>query len=231
MAQSQVNLYNLAISQAGSDYVISATSDQTLAAETCELYYENVRQTVLRAAHWNSAKRYGRLTEETERDADAAWVSTDPEPGYAFSYDLPANYLYARYLSTYERFEIGYETDQKILSCDIGGDNFDDRPILCYTVDVTDVTIWEPDLYRAMYFALAAHICMPLNGKPSRARELFQYANAFLMDAQTQNANEMHRYLQQRVERLAARGYSYTPPDLYVYPFGNLFSGTGASLR
>lgn len=231
MAQSQVALYNIAIAACGGTATLTATSDSVIEAEMCELFYENVRQVALRSMHWNSCKRYARLVEEAERDTSAAWVSTDPEPGYGFSYDLPANYLHARYLTDFSVFEIGYETDQKILSCNIGGSDADeDPPVLCYTIDVTDVTIWEPDLYMAIAYALSAHISMPLHAKPARAKENIALANSIIETARVNNANEMQRLFDKRPDSLGQRGYSYGAITPYVFPYGALYSNPGAGL-
>jgi len=228
MAQSQLNLYNLALAIVGSDYTISATNEASIPAETCDMWYENVRQVALRAAHWNSAKRYARLVEDTERDTAADWVSTDPEPGYGFSYALPANMLAARYMTDFSQFTLGYETAAKIISSNIGGSAATDAPILCFTVDVTDLTIWEPDLYQAIAYALAAHVSIPLTGKVSKSVNNFQLANNIILEARAATANEIRRFMTQRPETLAARGYSYTVAAPYVYPYGALFSNTGA---
>jgi hypothetical protein len=230
MAQSQLNLYNMAVSVCGADFTISATNESTVPAEVCELWYENTRQTILRAAHWNSAKRYFRLVEEAERDTAADWVSTDPEPGYAYSYEVPSNMLAARYLSTFEQFSLGYETDQKIISANTGSDTASETPILCYTVDVTDVTLYEPDLYQAMIYGLAGHICMPLTGKTQRARNIFALANQILFDARAATANEMHRLMQYQASRMAARGFNQTTYEPFIYPYGAVFTQTGAPL-
>ena len=228
MAQSQLALYNLAIASTGTNYRMTSTSEESEPAEICELYYESVRQTILRAAHWKSAKRHIRLTEEAERNTSADWVSTDPEPGFAFSYELPANMLAARYLSDFSQFDIGYETDKKILSCDVGGSAATDAPVLCYTIDVMDVTLFEPDLYMAMYYGLGAHLCMALTGKPQRAQGLFNLANQQIVEARANTANEMHRLFKERSLRMQARDAATMLQTPFIYPYGNLLSGTGA---
>jgi len=241
MAQSQVALYNLAIAACGGDYTVSATSEESIPAETCELFYENVRQTVLRAAYWPCAKRHVRMTKAAARDAetgydsntDADWQTSDPEPGYAYSYTLPNSMLRARYLSTFEVFSLGWEEegDHAIISCNSGGVTADDAPILCYTKDVTDVTTWEADLYQSVAYGLAAHIALPLTGKTTKADTLFTLANSFILMARANSANEMAhlRNVQQMPERLQARGYAYSPIIApYIYPYGNLLTGTGA---
>lgn len=230
MAQSQVALYNLALALIGDRYTVVSAGEQSIPAETCTLFYEPVRQTILRAAHWNSARRFSRLTEETERDLTAAWVSTDPNPGWAFSYDLPTSILAARYITTFDQFDIGYDNDGKVLNCNVGGDDTEDKPILCYTVDVTDATLWEPDLYLALAHALAAYIFLPLTGKSGRSQMLLEFANGKILDARAAAANERQQSFRQNPEILQARGYSDAGLAPYIYPYGPMFSATGAPL-
>ena len=238
MAQSQLALYNLALSAMGADYSITSLTEQSLPAEACNLWYENTRQTVLRAAHWNSCKRYARLTKayarETETgytvDADADWQLDDPEPGFAFSYAVPERMLAARYLSDFSQFTLGTNsnTGEELISCNTGGETVDDAPILCYTWDQQNPVKWESDLYQSMIYGLAGHIVMPLSGKPERAKLMFSLANQFIVEARTRTANERLQLFAQTPERLQARGYSYTPWTPYIHAYGNLFSGTGA---
>lgn len=231
MAQSQLALYNMALAVAGQDYTIAATSEESVPAEVCELWYENVRQTVLRAAHWNSARRFARLTEEAERDDSADWVAADPNPGWLYSYDLPASMLAPRYLTSFDQFDIGYDNDGKVLNCNVGGSAATDAPVLCYTVDVTDVTLYEPDLYQAMIYGLAGQIVMPLTGKTSRARNIFDLANGLLMQARAQNANDRYQLVSQRPETLQLRGHvGPSVTNAYFHPYGSLFTSTGAPL-
>lgn len=223
MAQSQLALYNMALSLVGSDFTILAVDEESIEAETCGLWYENVRQTILRAAHWNSAKRYSRLTAEATRTLTSDWVSTDPEPGYAYSFELPANMLAARYLTTFQEFSLGYETDQRILSCQI------DEPILCYTIDVTDLTLIEPDLYRGIVHGLAAYIAMPLTGKLKRAQDALSIANEVVSEARAANANEMERLFSKMPDGLSLRGYDGWPPvSPYMAAYGPMLSLSGA---
>ena len=243
MAQSQTELYNLAIASVGADYTISSPTEESVPAEVCELYYDNVRQTVLRSAFWHVAKRHERLTKDAARDAEsgydsdpaAEWVPGDPEPGYAFSYQLPTDMLRARYLTTHEMFSMGWneDDDRAMLSCNTGGGNAEDPPILCYTTDVTDVALWDPGLYQAVAYGLGAHICLPLTGKASKADTLFTLANSFILTARADAANEMGhlRNTRQAPERLQARGYLYYPVITpYIYPYGHLLTGTGAGV-
>lgn len=228
MAQSQLALYNLAISLCGGDYTIAAVSEASVPAEMCELWYEPTRQLVMRAAHWNSCERIARLVEDTERDSGAAWVPGDPSPGFAFSYTLPSDMLAARYLATFSRFKISYDDTGKTLVCDIGGSATTDAPLLIYTTDNDTVTEWEADLYLAMAYGLAGNVAIGLTGKRSKSADLFQLANSYLTNARANNANEQHELRTQKAASLQLRGYSQSNINSYVYPFGNLFAPPGA---
>lgn len=239
MAQTQLALYNLALAAIGSDYSVASLTEQSLPAEACTLWYENTRLTVFRAAHWNSCKRFVRLTKSTARetetgytaDADLDWQSGDPEPGFAFSYQFPERFVAARYLTDFSQFSVGVnsETGEDAINCNIGGPVADDAPVLCYTYDQQNPAKWEPDLYQSMIYGLAGHLVMTITGKPDRANLMFNLANQFLLDARARTANERHQLFQQTPERLQARGYSYTPVFPFVQSYGNLFSGSGAS--
>lgn len=240
MAQSQLALYNLALSIMGSDYTVASLTEQSIPNEVCNLWYENTRLTVFRAAHWKSCKRYARLVKANSRetetgytsDSDLDWQSTDPEPGFAFSYLLPERCVAPRYLSDFGQFDVGVNSDsgQDILSCNYGGAEADDAPILCYTYDQTNPVKWEPDLYKAMAYALASQIAMPITGKPKKTELIFGVANQIILEARASTANEMHMRQTQLPEQLQARGYLTTYSAPYVYPYGSLLTGTGASV-
>lgn len=222
MAQTQLALYNLALSIAGADFTIAAVDEKSVAAEACQLWYENVRHVVLRSAHWNSAKRFARLDEEQARTS-AEWEDYDPEPGYGFSYTLPTDFLAARFLSNFAEFSLGITSNRKVIST-----NQTPSPVLSYTADVVDPVSWEPDLYQAMAYSLAAHITMPLTGKPTRVRQNMNVAYELVLQARANTANEMHRLLSSRPEVLALRGTDYAVSAPFIYPYGSFFAGTGA---
>jgi len=222
VAQSQVNLYNLALSACGHDYTVAAVDEQSIAAETCELWYENVRQVMLRTAFWSSTKRSLRLTLEAERDNNVDWVAADPLPGYSYSFDWPSNMMAARYLSTFGQFELGYDNDGRTINTN------EEEPILIYSVDVTDPTAWEPDLYQAMIYAMAAHITMPLTGKVARRQSNLQLALDLIMSARANNANEINRLFHYQSTSLRLRGYSSGPEIPYIAPYGPWYALTSS---
>lgn len=221
----------MALSEVGEDYTLTTVNDAVVAASICNLWWENTRQVVLRAAHWKCAKRIARLVEREARDLTAAWVPGDPEPGWAFSYDIPAGMLAARYLTTFEEFDISFDDASKNIVANVGGTVVpDDQPILVYTADVTDPLLLDPDLYQGLIFALAANIAMPLTNKTGKIQTLISLTNSYILTARANSANEMARLFQQTPASLQARGYVYGMQTPFVQSYGPMFSATGAPL-
>jgi len=227
MAQSQTNLYNMALSAVGSRAKISLPTENSRAAEECQIWYDSARQTVLRAAHWQAAKKYFRLSLLNTRSDSAAWLATDPEPGWIYQYSAPSDMLAARNLSGFERFTVGtdFTTNVRSIECDI------EDALLHYTFDQTDLSLWDASLYQAIAFALASFIAEPLTGKRSRVRDVTDKANAIIREARAQTLNEMSGRIEYLAEWHEARGFSGGVSSArYIYPFGNLISGTGAAV-
>ena len=227
MAQSQLALYNTALSHVGAAHTVLDTASTAPPVAACNLHYDNVRQTILRAAHWNCAKRHKRLVQQAEYDGSSAWAAGDPDPGYRFSYDFPDDMLAARYMVDFSRFTLGHDGTQPIINSNIGGDDADDAPVLVYTIDVTDPSKWEPDLYQAIAFGLAAHISMGLTGKIQRTRGLLDFANSLLLEARANTANEREAEIRATSEALQNRGHPLQVVSPYVYPYGHLMNVGG----
>lgn len=225
MAQSQTELYNLALSAVGARKTVSAPTENSREAEQCNLWYGSVRANIFRAAHWGSIKRFARLGLLVERDTAADWVTTDPEPGFIYSYSLPVGCVAARYLSTFERFTTGvyYSTNVRALFTDM------EDAVLCYSFDQTNTALWDHSLYLAVAYGLAAHICLPLSGKPERASGLIKASNAIIAEARAQSANEQQGTIETLPEWITTRGYKGSPSTTrYFAPFGEYLSMMGA---
>ncbi len=227
MTQSQTNLYNMALSACGARAKISAPTENSRPAEECEIWYESARQTVLRAAHWQSAKKFFRLGLLATRSDSSAWTTADPEPGRLYQYAAPADMLQARNLTTFERFSVGTDFNSLVrtIECDT------EDALLHYTFDQTDLSLWDPGLYQAVAYALAAFIARPLTGKRARTQDIAAEANAIIREARAQTLNEQDGRIEFLAEWHEARGFSGgASKTKYIYPYGNLIAGTGASV-
>ena len=233
MAQDQVSLFNLAIAAMGSRGAkVSSPDEASNEAEECRLWFEPARDQILRAAFWPSAKSYNRLALLDQRDDSIAWIPTNPEPGWQFVYGAPADMLYPRYLTTYERFTTG-------LAQITGGEvtaihSSAEQPILVFTKRQTDISLWDAQLYMAIANTLSFYISGPLHGKLSFKRDAQEQANFAILQARESMANEPEDKIDVLPEWIAARGFEGPPTqNKFTFPFGPMIGAAsgGGNVR
>lgn len=223
MPNTKLDVFNMAMFHVGTRSDIADVDEESRPAEVCRLLYDRVKDSVLRSAYWSAAKAYSRLAVATERDDTVDWVSTDPEPGFRFAYHVPNDFLYPRYLSTYEKFTPGVYGNQKAIFANT------EEAILFYTMRQDNVALWDEHLFMAMTWALAAYASMPLNAKPQRAQNAMQQANNLILDARVANANSEDMQIDTLPDWITARGYRGLPSvTRYFYPYGPLLNATPA---
>lgn len=222
MITDKLSIFNLALNAAGARSNLGSVDENTREAETCRLWYSVVVDQVLGAAHWASARGYARLALLVERDDTVAWEPTDPAPGYRYMYAGPSDMLMPRFISTYDRFEMGVYDAQRVLYCNV------ETPVLVYTKRNEMIGSWSPGLQMSVVYALAGHIGMPLHAKPGRVKLALEQANDLILQARADEANSQDAINETLPEWITARGYA-SPAEVtrYVYPYGSLFS-TGA---
>lgn len=212
---AQIDVYNQALSAIGTKSKFATIADAGVEIETCNLWFQPVRDLVLSAAPWSAAKATAKLVVAVERDTAADWVATDPPPGWLFSYTLPADIARPRYLSQFGRFELGVSSaNVKQLFTN------EEDAILIYTKRQTDTTLWDHDLTMAIIYALAAHMCMKLTGKHERGKILEERANEFIMNARLNDANSQDVMVDTIVPWHAARGAASLEGSRYIFPSG-----------
>lgn len=214
MTAGPVDVYNWALAAIGSRSRLQATTEASREASICTLFYENVRDQILRSAPWDSAKAYKRLAQSAVRADNAEWASTDPAPGWTYAYAVPSDFIWPRSISTYARFEMGINSlNQRVIYTN------DAAPILCYTRRQVRVDLWDSDLQAAVGFALGAHICMSLTGSQDKVRLITAQAIDKIIAARQNMANSQDFQPQSTPEWIAARGYAGTAPvSPYIFP-------------
>lgn len=218
MITTELQVYNLALSAIGTRSSITSGTDGR-EGELCSLWYPQVRDQVLKAAPWSSARASSRLSVQAERDTDEDWVTGDPEATYAFAYNLPSDFLYPRHLATYQRFQLGVLNNVRVLFSN------EEDTILIYTKQETRPHLWDHDLAMAIVWGLAAAICVPLNGKSSRMKEMLALADDAILKAKVMEANADHWEAEAMPEWLTARGAANPGyPNRYVFPAGPALS-------
>jgi hypothetical protein len=223
VAQDLVSLYNLALDAAGTKAKISSPTEVSREASVCNRWYEPVRNQILRGAPWQSCRNTALLALQAERDFDLDWADGDPEPPWTYRYALPSDFLYPRYLDSFQPFVLGDKDGSPVL--------FTHEPTatLIHTKKQTVPPAWDADLYWAIIHGLAAYIVMPLSGKTSRANSEMQLANLAMIQARVNTANENTVEYDSMPDWLIARGaVTTTTPSRFIYQNGPLLSLNGA---
>ena len=227
MPADVVSVYNMALAAIGTRARVQSPTEVSPEAEQCSLWYEEVRDLVLRSAPWNCASAFRRLALSSERQ-DEVWVPGAPAPGWRYAYALPGDFLAPRYLTDYAQFDLGVNSlDQKVLYTNSY------QPILRYTKRQARPDLWDVDLRAAIVFALAAHIAPKLTGSSDKVRLVTAQAIDKIMAAREASANETQTYQESVPEWLVARGYGgLTPFTPYIYPQAEFtFAGLSTSVK
>lgn len=213
----KLQVFKLALSAAGTKNSITSPDENSREGRTCSLWYDLMRDWVLRAAPWPSAFGVKRLALQVEKDTDEDWVATDPAPGWLYAYAAPDDMLAPRYLKTGADFSLVSSVNgEKQIATN------DEETILFYTRSETVPDNWDVHLQMAIIYALAAQISLPLEGKIDRARELERRANDLILQARVSAANTNYGQLETVPDWLSARGVNAAGISRYIYPLGPL---------
>lgn len=215
---SEVQVYNLALNAVGERSNISSPTEQSRPAEVCRLWYSVVRDQILSAAPWPEATKIAYPALLATADDNDTWLETEPRTGYAYVYAMPADALRPRYMSDFSRFLFTSYNGQRALHS-----NTPDA-ILAYTSRLENVALWDAQLQMAIVHGLAACICMPLSGKPSRAKMLAEQANDLVLAARVAAANANNETFESIPDWIVARGFNSSTPSRYFHPYGGLLS-------
>lgn len=213
-----VEIYNQALTSCGAENLVSLPTDVSREAEICNLWFDTIRDQVLRAAFWPSTKKSYRLPLIAERDTTVNWTAAAPDPGWRFIYGVPSDMLAPRFISDYSRFELTVSsTNTSAIVTDT------EAAILTYTFRQTNPNMWDISLRMAIINALAAVITMPLTGKLQRAKWNAEQANNAIIAARVDAANTNENQVETLPDWITARGYGGVIPSYrYVYPYGPL---------
>ena len=222
MADTVVSVFNQALGACKVRASIASETENSPELRVCVLWYETILKQVLRAAPWPAASSYMRLAAFAENE-DETWVPGSPAPGYRYSYNLPADMVRPRALTTWEPFEISQVGNRARLSTNTIA------PILSYTSYLTDITQWDDSFRLAVVFGLAAVISGKLTGSQSLGRELQSQANQLIVEAQVSAANSDEETYEAVPEWLSARGFGNVSSQKFIYPNGALLMNVGGS--
>ncbi len=214
---SEVGIYNLALNAIGERSNVSLPTENSRQAEVCRLWYETVRNHILSAAPWPEASGMEYLALVSDREEET-WLESEPRQGYAYVYALPEDCLRPRYLNSFAQFLLSERNDVRLLHTNQAS------AVLTFTKRQTNISLWTSDLLMAIAYGLAAHICDPLSGKPSRARVLAEKANDLILSARVNAANSSDERHESLPDWIVARGYQSGTTTRFFYPTASLLN-------
>ena len=219
MSVGLVAIYNLALSKAGTRSSISSPTDKRREAELCNQFYPYVFDMILAAHYWPSAKAVANLQLVSQANDDGTYDDGDPEPPWYYAWAQPADCVRPRFLTTFETFTTGQINGQAVIFTNVY------QPILVYTKRIDVPPDNDVLLKSAVVSALAGHITEPLTGRANTARAAIEQANATIMQAQVEAANEKESEYESIPDWLLARGVSGgTGIERYFFPVGPLLA-------
>lgn len=229
MADSIINICNRALSQVAETSVIASISppDGTTEATQCALWYDTMRQRLLRAAPWGFSRTQLTLTQVGDLVPD----NTSPYP-FLWAYAYPSDCLKFRYILpqplpplfgavapplTGTAFvgpsQRGLSRNNRFLIHNLGGT----RVILSnvpnaigvYTKDEENVDMFDQLFTGALEDALSFKLCIPLSGNISMQDKFRAAAEASLLVARAIDGNEAIPSSDPKVDWIEARGKGY----------------------
>ncbi|SNS15859.1 hypothetical protein [Pseudomonas segetis] len=180
---SVVQICNIALSRIGQTQFIDSLTEQSKAAELCDLHYDACREEVLQAAPWPFAEARVYL-------ADIG----SPPVNWLYRYRYPTDCLQAQYISLPGMRMPSTELRPKfkVINASGGRAIVADMPQaeLVYTVSVEDTTYFPPLFVSALAWRVAAELAMGLQARPENYAAAMQNYSRVIDQAQAQAFNE-----------------------------------------
>ena len=253
MTTTEVQLCNRALSEIGARATITAIDNTTPAGQQCLIWYDTIRQQLLRMAPWGFARKTLALTLQGQLTDNPP---TSPYP-WQFKYGYPADCIKVNYIlppiptgttdvpivgvplvpymmpSRNCRFIIGYDM---VDPTDTDNDDLvPGRVILSnvkgaigvYIADITDPDIMDHGFKEALVAALAAKLVQPLTGNAGMKDGYEKLAQMHINQARVEDANEAIPNADHTPDWIRDRGVSAFNPAWAGAPFteGIWFSG------
>lgn len=197
MALDEAGVCNQALARLGiKTYVDDLETDQTEEAETCNVFYADVRDACLSTFKWPFATRRATLAQDGDEPARVGWlyvfrapsdclvaramwpITATTDPALDDLYGPQGQALTTAYLRTPRRdqmvsyaIEKATTGDHKVILCDVLA------PVLFYTARVEDPVQFPSLFTSALAWKLAAEMAMPLTQDKQKAaycREMYR---------------------------------------------------------
>jgi hypothetical protein len=241
VATSDVAICNLALDAAHCRSSISAIGENSAEGQACARHYEQAKEAVLRAAHWNFARK--QVTLALLKDATLTPPQSVPQPWmyeYAYPSDCVLAYAVLPQMANPQgsAIDAGWQPPQPQMpmarfivaqDADVTGNAIPviltnvPQAQLVYTVRVTNPNLFDPMFVDALTYYLASRLVGPLTGDKQHAVSLFQQAKAMTEQAMSMNGNEGPTVIDSMPDWIRVRGilddWAQTPSGWFVDPY------------
>lgn len=196
MAQSAVQICNMALARIGVSATMSSLTESSNEARMCSLFYEHCRDQALQTFPWKFARATVALQD----------IGTPP-PGWAYRYRYPNDCLKALRLVYEDGNILNISTSlygtTTTINAKIGYDVVEDTAnagralvanesglYLEYTKRVEDPTVFDPMFTSALAWLVASEIATPLSADPKYSQFAYQSYTGMINEAIANALNE-----------------------------------------
>lgn len=234
---SQVSIANMALDAIGTRSTIASLSESSAEAKAISRHWDNAVASVLRAAHWNFARKQIPLT----LLQDGTNGGNPPTP-WLYEYAYPSDCLLLRYLQPQiqvqpvpapgtpspvaavgppVRFILGTDVDTNSNPINVILTN-QPQAVGIYTFRNTNINMWDELAVQALAAYLGARVCIALTGDKATMKMVFDMAVKFVTDARALNGNEGITVIDSIPDWMRVRGYAsdWAWPDGGLYSYG-----------
>jgi len=233
---SQVEIANMALDVIGTRSTIASLTEGSIESNAISRHWSNALDSVLRAAHWNFARKQIALT--LLQDGTAGGTPLAP---WLFEYAYPSDCVMARYvmppiqvtpvagyvsqpspvaaIGAPVRFLVSADSDSNGNPISVILTN-QPQAVGIYTFRNTNTAMWDPLFVQCFAAYLGSRICITLTGDKTMMKEAVQMASQYSLDAQAKSGNEGITVIDSTPDWMRVRGYASD----WAYPDGGMFS-------
>jgi len=189
MANSDVEICNLALDYLGSGNIVSREIKSDKSAKLCDRWYDISRRSVLKDLNASFS---------IKRAALATVADFTPVYGYSNAFALPDKCL--KILNVEDPMQLErYQIEGKYLYCD-----YSDVVNVRYIYDEEDVSLYDDEFVELLALKLARNICMPLTQDLEKVNYLESLIRQKYLETSTKYGNDNRMII---VNKPRFRGY------------------------
>jgi hypothetical protein len=238
MPSSQIQIANMALDVIGTRSSIQSLSEGSNEANAIARHYDNAVDAMLRACHWNFARKQVPLS----LLQDGPNGGTVPAP-WLYEYAYPSDCVLLRQImpmiqtqeiqpsigATSAAGVVAYGNAVRFITgtdLDINGNPIEviltnqPQAIAIYTFRNSNTAMWDPLFVQGFAAYLGARVCMTLTGDKGTQQLALREAQQFAVDAQRMNGNEGLTVIDFVPDWMRVRGYASD----WAWPDGGFFT-------